>query len=185
MKKHDFFDRTQIESETKIQRRTFFSFVGFLVAGATGFLGWKWLNRQPQIEGALQPLRKTLEANEKILTSTFSDGHLVKTYAKEKADKNVRKNGTEGLQNNIDGNAWRLNVKKADGSLIAFNLDEIKKLPKQEIVYDFKCVEGWSQIQHWGGVTLRDFVFANKLEEETKAEIYRLANAQRRILCRA
>lgn len=168
MKKHDFFNRTEIESEKKIQRRTFFSFISFAVAGATGVLGWKWLNRQPLENGALKPLRSTLEGNEKLLTSTFSDGHLVKTYAKEKADKNVRKNGTEGLQNNMDGNAWRLNVKKADGSQIAFNLDQIKKLPKQEIVYDFKCVEGWSQIQHWGGVSLRDFVFANNLHEETK-----------------
>lgn len=142
MKNHDFFNRTELESETKIQRRTFFSFVGFLVAGATGFLGWKWLNRQPQIDGALQPLRKTLEKNEKLLTVTFSDHHLVKTYSIEQADKSVRRNGTDGLQNNIDGNAWRLNVKKADGSPIAFTLDDIKKLPKKEIVYDFKCVEG-------------------------------------------
>ena len=168
MKKHDFFNRTELASKEQIGRRTFFSFVGFLVAGATGFLGWKLLNRQPQIDGALQPLRKTLETNEKLLTSTFSEHHLVKTYSKEKADKNVRKNGTEGLQNNIDDKAWRLNVKKTDGSHVAFTLDDIKKLPKKEIVYDFKCVEGWSQIQHWGGVSLRDFVFAHNLSEETK-----------------
>ncbi|MDQ2751995.1 MAG: molybdopterin-dependent oxidoreductase [Bacteroidota bacterium] len=168
MKKNDFFDRTKMESEKQIGRRTFFSFAGFSIAAATGVLGWKWLNRQPQIEGALQPLRKTLEGNEKLLTSTFSERHLVKTYPIEKAAKDVRKNGTDGLQNHIDGNTWRLNVKKTDGSLVAFNLDEIKKLPKQEIVYDFKCVEGWSQIQHWGGVSLRDFMNAKQLNEETK-----------------
>ncbi len=168
MKKHNFFDRTKLQSEKAIRRRTFLSFLGFTAAGATGFFGWKWLNRQPEADGALQPLRSTLETNEKILTSTFSEHHLVKTYPVEMATKTVRKNGTYGLQNQIDGNAWRLNVVKGDGSTVAFRLDDIKKLPKKEIVYDFKCVEGWSQIQHWAGVPLRDFIAANGLQEQTK-----------------
>ena len=168
MKKNNFFNRAVPESEEKIRRRTFLSFLGFTAAGATGFLGWKWLNRQPQKDGALQPLRTTLEMNEKLLTSTFSDNHLVKTYAVDKADKKVRKNGTYGLQNNIDENTWRLNVRKGDGNMVSFDLADIKKLPKKEIVYDFKCVEGWSQIQHWSGVTLKDFIEANGLQDQTK-----------------
>ena len=34
----------------------------------------------------------------------------------------------------------------------------IKKLPKTEICFNFKCIEGWSQVTHWGGVRLIDFV---------------------------
>ncbi len=170
MKKHNFFDRAEQESEEKIRRRTFLSFLGFIAAAATGIFSWKWLNRQPQNAAALQPLRKILETNEKILTSTFSEHHLVKTYPIEKAEKNVRKNGTYGLQNYIDANAWRLNVRKGDGSTFVFTLDDIKKLPKKNIVYDFKCVEGWSQIQYWGGVPLRDFIAANGLQNEAKTK---------------
>jgi DMSO/TMAO reductase YedYZ molybdopterin-dependent catalytic subunit len=36
------------------------------------------------------------------------------------------------------------------------SLDEIKVLPKTEIVFNFKCIEGWSQISHWSGVKLSD-----------------------------
>lgn len=170
MKTHNFFDRTKLESEKKIQRRTFFSFLGFAVAGVTGWLGWSWLNHQPKDNDALRPLRNTLETNEKILTSTFSEHHLVKTYPVEKAVKQVRKNGTYGLQKQIDGTAWRLNVRKADGSTVAFALEEIKKLPKKEIVYNFKCVEGWSQIQHWGGIPLKDFITAAGLHDQTRTK---------------
>ncbi len=168
MRKRNFFDRTEPADEKKIRRRTFLSFLGFTAAAITGLFSWKWLNRQPLDKGALQPLRNTLATNEKILTSTFSDNHLVKTYTVAQADKNVRKNGMFGLQNGIDAEAWRLNIRKADGSTVLVSLEEIKKLPKKEIVYDFKCVEGWSQIQHWGGVLLVDFISAMGLHEEKK-----------------
>lgn len=168
MKKHNFFDRTVQESDKKIRRRSFLSFLGFTVAGTTGFFGWKWLNRQPVDNGALKPLRSTLETNEKILTSTFSEHHLVKTYSVDRAARNVRINSLIGLQQDIDETAWRLAVRKGDGSTIAVSLDDIKKLPKKEIVYDFKCVEGWSQIQHWGGIPLRDFIALLGLQNQTK-----------------
>ena len=112
MKKRNFFDRTEPEDDKKIRRRTFLSFLGFTAAGTTGFLGWKWLNHQPQDADALKPLRSTLEANEKILTSTFSEHHLVKTYPVEKAVKNARVNSLIGTEQNIDENTWRLTIKK-------------------------------------------------------------------------
>jgi len=166
MKKHDFFERTALEGDAKIRRRTFFSFITFAVASATGIAGWKWLNHQPQQAGALQPLRKTLETNEKILTSTFSEHRLVKTYPKSAAVKNVRVNSLIGTKENVDINAWRLHVQKKDGSTALFSLDDIKKLPKKDLVFDFKCVEGWSQIQYWSGVPLKDFITANGLQNE-------------------
>ena len=167
MKKHNFFDRTHLESEEKIRRRTFFSFLGFAAAGATGIFGWKWLNRQPQEQNALQPLRKTLQANETLLKATFSNNKLVKTYSKAEAAKKVRVNSLIGLEENTDEATWRLRVKKADGSLPAFTLADLKNLPKKDIVFDFKCVEGWSQIQYWSGVVLSDFIKAAGLQDQT------------------
>src|SRR3982751_2039596 len=142
MKKNDFFNRTVLETDAKIRRRTFFSFIAFAVAGATGIAGWKWLNHQPPKDGALQPLRNTLETNESILTSTFSEHRLVKTYPKSSAVKNVRVNSLIGTRDNVDINTWRLNVKKNDGSTSLFSMEDIHKLPKKDIVFDFKCVEG-------------------------------------------
>lgn len=167
MKKHDFFERTALETDKQIRRRTFFSFVAFAAAAATGITGWKWLNHQPREDQTLQPLRNTLETNEKILTSTFSENRLVKTYPTSAAVKNVRVNSLIGTRDNVDMNTWRLNVQKKDGSTVLFSLDDIKKLPKKEIVFDFKCVEGWSQIQHWSGIPVRDFIAANGLQDQT------------------
>ena len=48
-------------------------------------------------------------------------------------------------------------------------------LPKTDIVYDFKCVEGWDQIQHWGGVKFSDLIAHYKLEDQAKLQYVGLA----------
>ncbi len=39
-------------------------------------------------------------------------------------------------------------------------LSEVTKLPRHELVTQFKCIEGWSQIVHWAGVRMADFLEA-------------------------
>lgn len=39
-------------------------------------------------------------------------------------------------------------------------LEDILKLPRYELVTQFKCIEGWSQIVHWGGVRFADLIEA-------------------------
>ena len=39
-------------------------------------------------------------------------------------------------------------------------MDDVTKLPKHEFVTQFKCIEGWSEIVHWGGFRLVDFIEA-------------------------
>ena len=36
--------------------------------------------------------------------------------------------------------------------------DIVTKLPRRELVTQFKCIEGWSQIVHWAGVRMADFL---------------------------
>ena len=43
---------------------------------------------------------------------------------------------------------------------LLLTMAELRKLPKVELVLQFKCVEGWSQITQWGGYRLRDFLEA-------------------------
>jgi DMSO/TMAO reductase YedYZ molybdopterin-dependent catalytic subunit len=43
---------------------------------------------------------------------------------------------------------------------LLLTMADIVKLPKHEMVTQFKCIEGWSQIVHWGGVRLADFIQA-------------------------
>ena len=139
---------------------------------AFGF--WKWLRNSPKEErgvtaGVEEPLRKVLNTNEKVMRKVFSDTHLTKAYPKAMAAKKVRPNGYVGIKTPPDPD-WKLSVRKKTGEFVSITLDEIKAVPKTEIVYDFKCVEGWDQIQHWGGIRFVDFIEHFKLADETELE---------------
>lgn len=41
---------------------------------------------------------------------------------------------------------------------LLLQLADITKLPRHELVTQFKCIEGWSQIVHWAGVRMADFL---------------------------
>ena len=43
---------------------------------------------------------------------------------------------------------------------LLLTMADVTKLPRQEMVTQFKCIEGWSEIVHWGGVRLADFIAA-------------------------
>jgi hypothetical protein len=43
---------------------------------------------------------------------------------------------------------------------LLLTMDDILKLPRHELVTQFKCIEGWSQIVHWAGVRMADFLEA-------------------------
>jgi DMSO/TMAO reductase YedYZ molybdopterin-dependent catalytic subunit len=43
---------------------------------------------------------------------------------------------------------------------LLLTMADIRKLPHVEMVSEFKCIEGWSEIVYWGGVRLRDFLVA-------------------------
>ena len=43
---------------------------------------------------------------------------------------------------------------------LLLTMDDIVKLPRHELVTQFKCIEGWSQIVHWAGVRMADFIEA-------------------------
>jgi Oxidoreductase molybdopterin binding domain len=43
---------------------------------------------------------------------------------------------------------------------LLLTMDDILNLPRHELVTQFKCIEGWSEIVHWAGVRMRDFLEA-------------------------
>jgi DMSO/TMAO reductase YedYZ molybdopterin-dependent catalytic subunit len=158
MKKHDFFSRTAEVSSRSILRRTITSFILFACFVTAVSFGWKWLYTQPKEQGALKPLRTVLAANEKIFGAVYDSNDLTKTYPANRAAKNVRANGYVGLRDIAEVNNWKLNVVKSEGDTLQLTLEDIKKLPKKDIVFDFKCIEGWSQVTHWAGVPLKTFL---------------------------
>lgn len=43
---------------------------------------------------------------------------------------------------------------------LLLTIEDIRKLPHHELVTEFKCIEGWSQVVHWAGVRLVDLLDA-------------------------
>ncbi len=43
---------------------------------------------------------------------------------------------------------------------LLLTMEDILQLPRYELVTQFKCIEGWSQIVHWAGVRMADFLEA-------------------------
>lgn len=157
--------------EQKIKRRNFLSFAAFIGLNGAAYGGWKWLRNSPEeaagiTGGAQKPLRRALNQTELAFRRLFDRQHLVKTYPKEAAAKNVRENSYLGLESELDVVGWQLQINRHNGKPLHITLNEIKALPKTEIVYDFKCVEGWDQIQHWAGVKFIDLVEHFQLNKE-------------------
>lgn len=155
-----------------INKRTFISLVFFLLFVLGMIISWKWLRRQPLDSGTRsgiqKPLRTVLNKNEAVFSPLLSPGHLVKTYPLSAAAKQVRVNGNVGMNPDFDPARWSLVVIKKNGDSLRLHMNDIEKLPKTEIVFDFKCIEGWSQVTHWGGVKFSDFAKAFGLDAEMK-----------------
>jgi DMSO/TMAO reductase YedYZ molybdopterin-dependent catalytic subunit len=153
-------------TKQQLQRRTVLAFGVFVLADVVGWSIFSRIKNATPVDGTPKPLRKVLEANEKIFSSTFDKNKLAKEYPMSAAVKELRVNGTEGMDNGVDNAAWRLQVQKKHGQVLSLSLDDIKKLPKKELVFELKCIEGWSQITHWGGVPFKTFVQAYGLDAE-------------------
>jgi Oxidoreductase molybdopterin binding domain len=66
-----------------------------------------------------------------------------------------------GRQARGDGEAGEsLSTLHAGTGGLLLTMDDLLKLPRHELVTQFKCIEGWSQIVHWAGVRMADFLDA-------------------------
>ena len=157
----------------EFKRRSRRSFITGAAAITVGASGWKWLQtgraglevpyafswsvgpETEPVDGIPAPLRRTLEFNESIWTA------LPENSAPEYdiADATpIQFNARIGIRDEIDLDAWRVRVEGPDGDLLdELDISTFENLPQQEIVFEHKCIEGWSNITHWGGPRFRDF----------------------------
>ena len=54
---------------------------------------------------------------------------------------------------------------------LLLTMNDVTKLPWQDLVTQFKCIEGWSEIVHWGGYRLADFIAAYPPKRNTKGDL--------------
>src|ERR1700723_3606905 len=83
--------------QQQINRRTFVSFAAFFVLGAAAWKSWFWIKDAAHNDGVQGPLRNGLDIDDKIFKHTLSDNHLVPTFPKTAAARNVRYNANVGL----------------------------------------------------------------------------------------
>ena len=162
--------KEQVLSQKQLRNKTLVSFLFFFLFIGACIGAWKWLQHQPEDEGTLKPLRAVLNTNEGIFSSFISNDHLAKTFPLSAAVHKVKVNGDAGMGNEFDPVKWKLQVVRKPGDTLLISIDEIKALPKTEIVFDFKCIEGWSQITHWGGVVFSEFVKKYGLDEQSQLQ---------------
>ncbi|RAK02508.1 molybdopterin-dependent oxidoreductase-like protein [Larkinella arboricola] len=163
-------EREELATDQQIRRRMLKAFGWFGLASLVPYGVWKWIRSQPKEAGLPKVFRKVLNTNEQLANGYFSNAHLAPTFPKEMAAKNVRVNGKDGLRSALDKDVWRLQVERPGQQPLSISLDELKALPKQEIIFQFKCIEGWSQIQHWGGVNFAEFVKKYQLGKKDGSE---------------
>jgi DMSO/TMAO reductase YedYZ molybdopterin-dependent catalytic subunit len=131
----------------------------FLVGGAAavaGFVAWEWIGSRRYEDEEAWPLRLGLRFDEELSRDLFNETRLEQTYPRE-AVQPGRINGTVGIETEADPN-FRVAVEGFSGAnKLSISMDEIKSLPKTEVITQLKCVEGWSRVQQWAGVRFRDF----------------------------
>jgi len=54
---------------------------------------------------------------------------------------------------------------------LLLSVEDVTKLGREEWVTQFKCIEGWSEIVHWAGVPMRDFIAAYPPAKTAKGEL--------------
>lgn len=144
----------------QLRRMTRRSFATGSVAAAIGAAGLRWLKSAAPDDGIPWPLRRMLQFNERLTQGYFDPDRLAPTFDVSLA-REPRVNGHYGIRDNIDLAAWRLKILRSGDQPVVertLPIQAILELPRFEMVTEFKCVEGWSQVVHWGGARLADFI---------------------------
>jgi DMSO/TMAO reductase YedYZ molybdopterin-dependent catalytic subunit len=145
-------------AEAAMRRLTRRGFLAGGLAALAGAGGWAWLTTRAEEDGVPWPLRCVLGLDERLARAAYSAGRLAPTFPRGQA-REPRVNGHIGLGGHADAARWRIQLldPERDAALLELPLDALAGLPRAEMVTELKCVEGWSEVVHWGGVRFADF----------------------------
>jgi DMSO/TMAO reductase YedYZ molybdopterin-dependent catalytic subunit len=139
------------EFRTRSRRSFLTGAAGIVAAG----LGWRWVQTQSTDDGIPKVLRDTLEVNE-ALWKNLSNRRSAPEYAVSRATP-IQVNGRIGIRDEIDVAAYRVRVEGPDGRVLdELDIAAFAELPQHDMVTEHKCIEGWSNITHWGGARFSD-----------------------------
>src|SRR5262249_6586815 len=150
---------TGAAAEQRMRRLTRRSFVTGAAAALAGLGAWGWLTTATPEDGVPWPLRRVLRFNERLAEGLGAPHRLAPTFSAESVRGPARTNGLVGLDGEVDGAGWELRVEhEGRGRGQTIRLRDVQELPRLDLATEFKCVEGWSEVMHFGGVRFVDFV---------------------------
>jgi DMSO/TMAO reductase YedYZ molybdopterin-dependent catalytic subunit len=144
------------DAQQALRRMTRRGFLAGGIAAAGGATAFTLVYNAANEDGIPWPLRRVLRLDERVASAAFRRGRLAAQFRPDRAVE-PRVNGVVGLGDDFNATAWRLTVDRPGGTPARLKLDEIKLLPRTEIVTELKCIEGWSEVVRWAGVSLLDF----------------------------
>lgn len=144
---------TAEEAKKQMFARSRRSFLVGGVAALTGILGWRWMPDETKAN----LLRRTFEFNERVSQIFYSPKRLAHEFRPDQITE-ARVNSDLGISDPVEISDYRLIVRGLTGSELSLTLDDIKHMPRTEMITEFKCIEGWSYIAKWAGVRVSDLV---------------------------
>jgi DMSO/TMAO reductase YedYZ molybdopterin-dependent catalytic subunit len=157
-------DVLSAEDREAIQKMRLLSRRAFAVGGLSflaGFGALSWLGSRSESGGLSWPFRKMHEFNESVGRALYSNQHRAPEFDASRVG-DLRVNGWVGWMESPPKD-WKLEIEIPGSPIKKIALDELKKLPRVESIFEHKCVEGWSQIVKWGGYRFADFLEAFEL----------------------
>ncbi len=137
------------------RRRSRRSFLTGLAGVAGAGLFWRWIHTQDLDDNIPGALRTVFERNQD-LWGNLPQGSAPEFPISEAVP--IRVNGTIGLRDDIDLDAWTVRIEGPDAELYdELDITTFEQLPQRDLVIEHKCIEGWSSIVHWGGARFADF----------------------------
>ncbi len=174
-KENNLDDITTEEANNKvikkeIDRKLFLNILTGAIASVAGFVGYKYILNNKDEDGLPTILRKSHEFNENVAKYYTEPKKLVPTFSESRIEK-IRANGEAGLSEDFNQKDWKLEVYGESGHK-TFTIDDIKAFKPIEMVTEFKCIEGWSNIVKWKGTSLFEFFMKHKIISPKSKYIY-------------
>jgi DMSO/TMAO reductase YedYZ molybdopterin-dependent catalytic subunit len=150
---------TGVAAEQQMRRLTRRGFITGAAAALGGLGAWQWLTTAASEDSIPWPFRRVLRFNEGLAEALGAPHQLAPTFPAESVQGTARTNGLVGLAHEIDSTDWILRVQhEGRGPAQTIRLRNVQALPRLDLVTEMKCVEGWSEVMHFGGVRFLDFI---------------------------
>lgn len=147
---------TPEEVRAAMKRLSRRSFAWGAVAAVAGWIGFDKLRSMAEVDGIGGGFRAALGTNEKLFRGFYSPTRRIEEHPLN-SPVGERVNGTYGLGDDFAPEDWKLSLDDGKGQPVLISLDEIKALPRYEMVTELRCIEGWSILVHWTGARFADF----------------------------